>query len=357
MKNIKKTHIVLLIFLIIIIAAFFTFAPKDSRSSGVFKKEKLTIGLSFDSLVVERWQRDLETFISYANDKDIEVNVQIANDNLELQKKQIIELINDDVDILVILPSQYDAFQEELKIAEKEKIKVIAYDRLLTKGKVDAYISFDNIGVGSKLAEQVILGIGDTPDNKKNIIIINGDPNDNNSKLINKGIYSTLENIKDPSINIIGEVWSNGWRENEAFSIVEEKVNQGLRIDGIIAANDILATGAVEALAERSLSGDVIVVGQDAELSACQRIVEGSQKATIYKPINQLSMVTVDYALKLISDKRIEYEETIENDFKNNVVPYIKLDFIVVTKENIDEVIVNTGFHDKDSVYMNIREN
>lgn len=354
MKKHKVT--VFLIFILLISLLILSKDKIPEKKQDISKDDKIKIGLSFDSLVVERWQRDLETFISYANEKGIEVNVQISNDDISMQKKQVQDLIYSDIDILIILPGKYDSFQEELRLAEKEKIKVIAYDRLLTKGKVDLYISFDNVGVGENLAEKVVLGIGDTPDKKKNIIIINGDPNDNNSKMINQGIYNTFKNIKDPSINIIAETWSEGWREDQAFSVVEETINEGQRIDGIIAANDILATGAVEALAERSLSGDVIVVGQDAELSACQRIVEESQLSTIYKPIDKLSKATVDNALKLIFDEKISYDETIENNYKNNVVPYLKLDFIVVTKENIDNVIIDSGFHDYDSVYVNVKK-
>jgi D-xylose transport system substrate-binding protein len=323
--------------------------PEIPLPSG--EEEGYTIGLSFDSLVVERWQRDMETFVSYANEKQINVNVQIANDDVELQKKQIKELIQAKVDLLVILPSKFDAFVEELRLAEREGIKVIAYDRLLTGGEIDLYLSFDDKKIGENLANEVLEGIGQTADGKKKIVIINGDPDDFNSKLINEGIKNRFD--QSDSIEVVAEVWADGWRESRAFDIIEKVLNEGNRIDGIVAANDTLATGAIQALAERSLAGKVVVVGQDAELSACQRIIEGTQRATIYKPINAMSRAAVDYGLLLMKDQAFDYQESIDNDYQSNVVPYVKLETIVVDQENMDEVIIESGFHDRQSVYIN----
>ncbi len=320
------------------------------------EEEGYTVGLSFDSLVVERWQRDMETFVSYANEKGIDVNVQIANDDVALQKEQIKKLIQAKVDLLVILPSKFDAFVEELRLAEREGIKVIAYDRLLTGGEVDLYLSFDDKVIGENLASEVLKGIGETPDGKKKIVIINGDPDDFNSQLIYEGIKNTIERSDLNSIDIIAEVWAEGWREGKAFDIIEKVLNQGMRIDGIIAANDTLATGAIQALAERSLAGKVVVTGQDAELSACQRIVEGTQWATIYKPINALSRAAVDYGLLLMQDQAFEYQESIDNEYLSHVVPYVKLQTIVVDQENMDEIIIESGFHDRESVYINAKQ-
>lgn len=345
------------IFGAILLLAASAFFFRDTRELGPGmpreEEEHFTIGLSFDSLVVERWQRDMETFVSYANERGIEVNVQIANDDVALQKEQINELIRAKVDLLVILPGKFDAFVEELRQAEREGIKVIAYDRLLTGGEIDLYLSFDDKAIGENLTSEVLEGIGQTPDGKKKIVIINGDPDDFNSKLINEGIKNIIEQSDPDSVEIIAEVWAAGWREGKAFDIIEKTLNQGTRIDGIIAANDTLATGAIQALAERSLAGEVVVAGQDAELSACQRIVEGTQRATIYKPINAMSKTAVDYGLLLMWDEPFKYEESINNDYQNNVVPYVKLETIVVDQGNMDEVIIESGFHDRESVYIN----
>jgi D-xylose transport system substrate-binding protein len=307
----NKKHISALAVLIAIIFVFYMiFGSFIGR--GIFKRvdniesEEVVgyykIGLSFDSLVVERWQRDLETFISYAGENDIEVNVQIANDDIKVQKKQILGLIEDGIDVLVILPGKHDAFVEELTLAANKGIKIVAYDRLITGVHIDGYVSFDDDGIGNKLAQRIIEGLSKIEKQQKNIVIINGDPNDNNSKILNDGFKNSINESEDETLNIVAEVWAEGWREDVAYDIVEEMLDKGVTIDAVIAANDTLATGAIQAISERKLLDKTLVVGQDAELSACQRIVEGTQLATIYKPINTLSKAAVDFCVSHLLD-------------------------------------------------------
>lgn len=347
----KKVLIIGITFFLIVLISIVVVMDENS-SKEEFEANKVKIGLSFDSLVVERWKRELEIFVALAEENGLEVIVQIANDNLSEQRKQIRYLIDENIKVLIILPNDFDALSEEILLAKRKGIKVIAYDRMIVNANVDAYISFDNIGNGESIAEKLIAELPQN-DNVKNIVIINGDPKDYNSYMLNEGFYNIFNNEKnDKIINIIEEIWAHGWREAYAFNIVEKVLNEGVHIDAIVAANDVLATGAIEALSERQLAGKVLVVSQDAELSACQRIVEGTQLATIYKPINQLSKVAVEYSLKLIEGESLESEEIISDGIYS--VPFIKIKCVVVDRGNIDKIIIDSGFHSKENVYMNI---
>lgn len=349
-----KKAVVLLSVLLLVAAGglYLKMNPLESSVDPVDSKPR--IGLSFDSLVVERWKRDLETFVGIANENGLEVVVQIANDSIDEQRRQIQYLIDENVDVLVILPNEFDALEEEIQMAKRKGIKVIAYDRMIANADVDAYISFDNIGIGEMITQKLLDEISDDG-MTKNILIINGDPKDYNSYMLNEGYYNVLnreENRED--IEIIEEVWAYGWREFHAFNLVEKVLNEGKRIDGIIAANDVLATGAIEALSERQLAGEVPIVSMDAELSACQRIVEGTQLATIYKPINQLSKTAVGYCMRLIDGDSLDEEQRISDGTYD--VPYISIKGEVVDIDTIDEVIIDSGFHSRENVYMNVRK-
>src|SRR5207248_818126 len=70
-------------------------------------------------------------------------------------------------------------------------------------------------------------------------------------------------------------------------------------------SNDGTAGGAIQALSEESLAGKVLVTGQDAELSACQRIVNGTQAMTIYKPLSQLAKQAAEAATKMARSKPV----------------------------------------------------
>jgi len=349
-----KNKLVPFILILLLIIGGYTFLKMNIAKDEDNVTDRPTIGLSFDSLVVERWKRDLETFVAVADENGLEVIVQIANDNLKEQRKQIQYLIDESVEVLVVLPSDFEAYTEEIKLAKKKGIKVIAYDRMIANSDVDAYISFDNIGNGEIITEELMNELP-VSEEVKNIIIINGDPKDYNSYMLNEGFYNVINSeVTNRNFEIIEEVWAYGWREVHAFNIVEKVLNEGKKIDAIIAANDVLATGAIEALAERQLAGEVLVVSQDAELSACQRIVEGSQLATVYKPINQLSKTAVKYSLKLIEGDTLDNEERMSDGTYD--IPVVRIKCDVVNIDNIDEIIIDSGFHSKENVYINSRK-
>lgn len=122
-----------------------------------------------------------------------------------------------------------------------------------------------------------------------------------------------------------------------------------MKVDAVIGANDRLAEAAIRALSEKGLAGKVYVAGHDADISACQRIVEGTQYMTVYKPIRKLAESAVSLAIDLANGKEAETDVFIDNGFKD--VPYIKLDVLPVTKDNIDDTVISDGFHKRDDVY------
>lgn len=319
-------------------------------------KEPVLIGLSFDSLVVERWQRDMEIIVANAQEAGYEVDVQIANENIDRQIEQIEEMIASGVKVLIILPNDSDSLIEVVLKAKRQGIYVIAYDRLIKGVPIDLYISFDNKGIGRAMAKALIDASAFSDDKSQiDLVIINGDPKDNNAHLLNEGYYEIIQPLVDSGrINLVKEVWANEWREDIAQAAVEEVLLQGGTLNAVVAANDVLATGAIQVLSELKLAGEVIVVSQDAELSACQRIVEETQLATIYKPINDLAVETVNVAVQVLQGSEVPYGEVIWNGAVD--VPFRKLDFHVVDIDSINEIIIESGFHSKEDVYLHVNE-
>jgi len=353
MKQKWRVFFVMLIVLIVVLTAC---AIDDNK-----EKEGILIGLSLDSIVVERWQRELEILVATVDELGAKLDVQIANESIEKQTEQIKYLINQKVDVLIIVPNDARAFYDVISEADRNGIDVIAYDRLIMHPDVDLYISFDNMEIGKGISKRLIEALIDMDNQEQeppepfNLLVINGDPKDNNSILLNKGFYETIQAPIDSGlVQVIDETWANGWREQYAKEIVEKQLALGIRIDGIIAANDVLATGAIEVLAKWRKAGDVLVVSQDAELSACQRIVEGSQLATVYKPIYDLATTTAKMAVSMAKGEKIITNDTIYNGFES--IPYLKLDASVVDLDNMEAIIIKSGFHRKEDIYRNITD-
>jgi D-xylose transport system substrate-binding protein len=109
---------------------------------------KIKIGLSFDTFVIERWQRERDVFVSTAQDLGADVNVQNANGNVEEQISQIKYFIENKMDVIVVIAIDSKACSQILKKAKSEGIIVIDYDRLINDSDANLYISFDNVKVG-----------------------------------------------------------------------------------------------------------------------------------------------------------------------------------------------------------------
>lgn len=310
--------------------------------------DKIKIGFSMDTLLVERWQRDRDIFVAKANELGAEVIVQNANNNSSEQTEQVKYLLKQDIDILVIIPHDADEAAVPVEMAKKAGIKVISYDRLVRNSNVDMYISFDNVKVGRIMAEHLVKKVP-----SGNYVIINGAKSDNNTSMFNKGYKSVLnEYIDRGDIRIIKEIWAKDWRQEEAFRCIEELLQAGKQIDAVIAGNDLLAEAVIEALAERRLAGRVTVVGHDAELAGCQRVVEGTQLMTVYKPIHDLAQAAAELAIKMARGEQAKANSIIY-DGKYNV-PYYMLEPIAVTKDNMMDTVIQDGFHRLEDVYRNV---
>lgn len=319
------------------------YGKNDQQDTG--KKRKVKIGFSLGTLKEERWIKDRDILMSKAKEMDAEIIVQNANNDDQDQLKQVKYLLEQGIDVLIIVPNDNYKAADAVDLAKKQGVPVISYDRLVLNTNVDLYISFDNVKVGQLMAsailEKVKLG---------NLLIINGAKNDNNTTMIKQGYDEVLKPyVSNGKINLLAEEWAPNWLKEYAFSVVDKALQKDTKINGIIAGNDSLAEGAIEALSEHRLTDKVTVIGQDADLGACQRIVDGSQYMTIYKPIEKLADSTVEMAIKLVEKKPLNTSKTIYNGKYN--VPYYVLDPIVVEKDNIDSTIIRDGFHLKDDVY------
>lgn len=310
--------------------------------------DKITIGLMVDSLVIERWQKDRDIFITKAKALGAEVILKNANEDAQLQTQQVKELIEANVDVIVIIPYDRISIAPILKQAKREGIKIIAYDRLVHRGDVDLYMSFDNVKVGALMGASIL---EKAPTG--NYVIINGAPKDNNAYMFNEGYMSVLQPAIDSGkIKVLANVWADDWRELVAYDTISEVIDSGATVNAIIGANDDLAEGAIRALLERQLAGNVLVAGHDGNLSACQRIVEGTQTITIYKPIKKLAQKAAEMAVDLAKGKIITSEQTI-NDGEFDV-PFIMFEPTLVDASNMVKEIIGDGFHLLEEVYRNV---
>ncbi|MFI3172627.1 MAG: substrate-binding domain-containing protein [Eubacteriales bacterium] len=309
------------------------------------EEETIKIGMCFDSFVTERWERDRDAFIAKCTDDlGAEVNVQCANGDVDVQLEQIDYLINQKVDVLVIVAVQSEGISDAVKRAKSAGIEVIAYDRMIYDANVDLYITFDNEEVGKLMAKAIV----ETTEDDAKILMVSGPMEDSNVTMINEGFLSIIERTER---EVIGIEYATGWTAEYGFEYVNEYLEGNQEFDAVMCGNDDIASQVIMALSERRLAGDVVVVGQDADLGACQRIVEGTQIMTVYKPIETMAQMAAVYAVMLANGEPLGATATISDG--SNDVPYVGLEPTAVTVDNI-QIIVEDGYHMEEDIYLNV---
>lgn len=326
------------------------------------KRNQLTIGFSMATLLEDRWLKDRDIFVAKAQQLGITVLVRNANTDSNMQFLQVQELLETGIDVLVIVPN--DSVQEKQCItAAKEKgIPVVLYDRFVHQSEADVYVSFNNTQVGEIMGAYMLekAPVG-------GYIFVNGPQNDNNSTMIRNGFMKYLKpRIDSGEIEVLAESWTEGWVRENAYNFVSAIIPKyGNQITAIICANDSLAWGVTDALTEAQLD-NVRVVGMDADLSACQRIVRGKQDMTVYKPIRVLVEETLVICQLLAEGKPIEQYQlqqdlatqarvtitTIVEGFYST--PYIAVNVIMVTAETMEETVIADGFHLREDIYSQL---
>ena len=320
---------------------------ESGRESDAGEEEKIQIGMSFDSFVIERWQRDRDVFVSVAKELGAEVNVQNANGIAQEQKKQIDYFIQKGMDVIVIIAIDPAMLQDCVERAKDAGIKVVSYDRLIDDADVDLYITFDNEMVGTMMAQALVAeGIYGGK-----VVMLGGSPTDNNVPLVESAFKRVMAKHR---VLILDSIHADNWRAEEAAAYIFAHPQIIAQADAIMCGNDDLATQAVRALAETRQAGDILVVGQDADLAACQRIVEGTQAMTVYKPVERLATRAAEVAVALANGEPLTGDDITFIDSGEYKIPYIGLEPISVNRDNIDEVIIGSGFHLKEDVYLNV---
>ncbi len=307
--------------------------------------KKIKIGFSMDSLKEERWKKDLETFKKEVEAQGGEVLVQVANGDDQLQNEQAENLLTMGVDVLVIIPHNSMTPAVVVESAHKSGVKVIGYDRIILDCDLDLYISFDNVKVGELQAQYLVNKVP-----KGNYIIIGGAPTDFNAKLFSEGQMNILRPlIEKGDINLVLNQAAKDWQPIEGLKHTENGLTKAANnVQAVLASNDGLAGGAIQALTEQKLAGKVFVSGQDAELAACQRIIAGTQSMTVYKPLQNLALAAAKAAMSLARKEKVQTDKVVNNNKLN--VPSILLAPISVDKENIEAIIVKEGFFKKEDL-------
>lgn len=299
----------------------------------------IVIGVSLPTQRDVGWVRYKNEIEASAKRHHVKVIIQSADQDAQRQSNQVDNLLSQKIDVLLLAPQDAKAAATLVDKAHKSKVRVISFDRLIMNAPVDYYISFDNEKVGELQGQYIADHV-----KSGNIIVLSGAPTDNNAALFKCGAMKILE--KKKNLKIVTDQPILDWQPSKAQGIVEESLTKNRNnIKAVLAPNDNTAGGVIQALAAQKLSKKVIVTGMDAEVTAAKRIMDGTQSMTVFKDQKKLADSAINLATEVATKGSVKLKHTVCNDKVD--VPAIFLDPVVVDKNNLNKVLVQSGYIEK----------
>jgi putative multiple sugar transport system substrate-binding protein len=333
------------------------------------------IGIAMPETHILRWQKDGAALKSFAEAKGHRAEVAFGDADQAQQNRQIESFLTQGAKVLVV-SSVNDGVNSAIADAAKNKVAVIAYDRLIMgSADYDYYITFNNFKVGQFQGQGIEQGLNlkdATADSPKYITLFAGSPTDNNSKYFFDGAMSVLSPyIEKGVLQVVGpypktsadsanfqRIATENWQPNIAKNRMENLLSNDARdvvLDAILSPNDVMALAVIEAcLADAKYAGGSLplVTGQDAEFASVMSIKNGQQYMTVFKDTTKLAEAAILLAEQVMTGKAINIpgaqlasgDLTSIGDTGKKVVKAYLLEPVIITKDNIS-VPVNAKFY------------
>ncbi|MEA2301533.1 MAG: D-xylose transport system substrate-binding protein [Solirubrobacteraceae bacterium] len=268
-----------------------------------------------------------------------------ATQDATKQQSQADAALTQGAKVLVLDPVDAGSAVAIVAKAKARNVPVISYDRLINNADITYYVSFDNAGVGKLQATALDAKLKTLGKATGPIIMINGDPADNNAKLFKQG---AMGQFKTDGVKIAKQYDTPGWlgsnAQNEAQQAITALGNGGFA--AIYGANDDMAEGGIAAMKSAGIDPKTRpTTGQDASLAGVQRILDGTQFMTVYKAVTTEAQDTAQLAGALAQGQQppagLVNQQT-NNGMKS--VPSVILTPVAVTSTNIKDTVVKDNF-------------
>lgn len=276
---------------------------------------------------------------------DCKILYSNATQDAAKQQNQAEAALTQGADVLVVDAVDAGSAGAIVTKAKAQDVPVVSYDRLITNADVDYYISFDNVRVGRLQGETLIKGLKANGHATGPVVMLAGDPADNNATLFKQGANEAL---KAGGVKIAKSFDTPGWSADKAQNQMQQSItslgNSGF--NGVLAANDDLGGGAIAAMKSAGIKPSTRpTTGQDATVAGVQRILTGEQFMTVYKAVKPEADAAAEIAVALAKGDDVPsglVNQQVDNGQKK--VPSVILAPVAVIKGNVNDTVVKDGF-------------
>jgi D-xylose transport system substrate-binding protein len=268
-----------------------------------------------------------------------------ANGDATTQQSNADAALTQGADVLVLDAVDAGSAASIVADANAQNVPVVSYDRLITNSDIDYYVSFDNERVGRLQGQSLTAKLKSIGKPNGPIIMLNGDPADNNAHLFKQGATSVFNanNVKiAKSYDTPG--YSGTEADNEAQQAITALGANGFA--GIYGANDDIAGGGITAMKSAGIKPSTRpTTGQDATVAGVQRIITGDQYMTVYKAVTKEAHVAAQIAVPVAKGNKPPaglITSNQNNGTKN--VPSVLLTPVAVTQKNVKSTVIKDRY-------------
>ncbi|MDM7831918.1 substrate-binding domain-containing protein [Cellulomonas edaphi] len=272
---------------------------------------------------------------------DCQVLYANADQDAARQQQQAESMLTRGAGVLVLDAVDATGAVTIVQRAAARGVPVIAYDRFIAGAPIDYFVGVDGVRVGRLQGEALAAALADrrtsTRSARAGILAVHGSTTDPNAARFKAGFEAAL--VGTP-VDVLASYDTPDWSPDKTQAWVSDQLTQfGHRVDGVYAANDAEAGGAISAMIAAGFDPVPPVTGQDAELAAIQRIVSGTQLMTVYRAIAEQSRTAAQLAVRVVRGEQPTATSQLDG------IPALFLTPVAVDLTNVRRVIIDGGVY------------
>ncbi|MDR3145052.1 MAG: sugar ABC transporter substrate-binding protein [Treponema sp.] len=242
-----------------------------------------------------------------------------GGNDISRQISQIESGINQKVSAIIIEPVSVNGVIPVVEAAGKAGIPVIIFNQKISDpSKATTFVGVSNDTLGALEMRRAVQDLG----GKGNVALLLGPMGSDGQLGRSKGYADVI--AQNPNVKVVFEETAN-WTTEEALKLVENWLQTGTKVDAIVCQNDGMALGAVKAVEDKGLSGQIKVYGLDAVPDALKAVKEGRLEVSVSQATERQSEMAIDIAMKLYRGETVPAENLVEGEVidKANVDKYL----------------------------------
>ncbi len=322
------------------------------------------VGVSMPTKSLQRWNQDGENLKAKLMEAGFDVDLQFANDKVDLQVSQIEGMIAGGCKVLIISAIEASSLGSVLAEAKAQGVKVICYDRLIKDtDAVSYYVTFDNYKVGVIQGTYIedVLGLKDGK-GPYNVEFTAGDPGDNNAGFFFNGAMDLLKpyiekgQLVVPSTQTAFEqvatpTWKSEVAQARFEGILASFYSDGkTKLDAVVCSNDSTAYGVTTALELAGYTTFPYITGQDCDIANTKNIIAGKQSMSVFKDTRTLAAQAVQMTVDILAGKEPEVNDTTTYNNGVLVVPTFLCVPVFADVNNYKEILLDSGYYTEDQL-------